>query len=676
MKFNRLLLFSLIALLPLSIYAQARFDFEAMMGLKRISDPHTSPDGRRILFTMGTTDLESNRVVSHIYSVNADGSGLRPLTSGGRSATSARWSPDGKLITFTTGGQLWLMNPDGTEQRQLTRISTGAQGPVWSPAGDSIGFLSEVYPECATDECNQAEDEKIEKSGVKAKQTERLLYRHWDEWRDRKRTHVFVVNLADQKIRQITSGDLDSPPYSAASGVDFAFSPDGKEILFLRNPDPIEAISTNSDIFSVALDGGAPRNLTIDNRGYDVSPIFTPDGKYIVFRSQKIPSFEADRWRIMRLDRRTGEKVELTQGFDLHVDQMTLSKDGKSIFFIAGERGRSPIFVTDVEPRTLGRDGKQIRRIAEGFFSQVGPGPGDDRLIGVSASMSAPAEVVSIEVRTGGLTNVSQANSRLPVRSPEELEWVGASGTVNHGFIVKPNDFNPNKRYPLIVLVHGGPQSAWNDSWSYRWNPQIYANAGYVVFLPNPRGSTGYGQKFIDEISGDWGGKVYVDIMNGVAEVIKRPYVDKERIGAAGASYGGYMINWLLGHNNDPRFRFKAFVSHAGVFNLESMAMATEELFFVEWEFGGMPWENSESYTRWSPHRFVEKFDTPTLVTHGELDFRVPIGEGLQLYTALQRRGVPSRLLYFPDEGHWILKPRNSRLWHSNVLDWFGRHLK
>jgi len=274
------------------------------------------------------------------------------------------------------------------------------------------------------------------------------------------------------------------------------------------------------------------------------------------------------------------------------------------------------------------------------------------------------------------MTNLSKANSNLVLSKAEEIEWKGAMNAKVHGFIVKPANFDASKKYPLVVLIHGGPQGAWNDSWGYRWNPQMFANQGYVVFLPNQRGSTGYGQKFVDDVSADWGGKAFTDIMNGTAEVIKLPYVDKNRIGAAGASYGGYMVNWILGHNNDPRFRFKALHSHAGVYNLESMAGATEELWFVNYEFKGMPWENPVNYTRWSPHRFAKNFNTPTLVTHGEIDYRVPIGEGLQLYTALQRRGVESKLVYFPDEGHWILKPQNSQFWYGQVLGWFDKHLK
>ena len=281
-----------------------------------------------------------------------------------------------------------------------------------------------------------------------------------------------------------------------------------------------------------------------------------------------------------------------------------------------------------------------------------------------------------MNIASGRVDQISRANAPLQLARAEDVDWTGATNTRIHGWLLKPANFDPNRKYPLIVLIHGGPQGAWMDSWSYRWNPQIYANAGYIVFAPNPRGSTTYGQKLVDEVSADWGGKAFIDIKNGVAEVIKHPYVDRNRIGAAGASYGGYMVDWLLGHNNDPRFKFKAFVSHAGVYNLESMAGATEELWFVNWEFKGQPWENPVNYNRWSPHKFVKNFNTPTLVTAGELDYRVPVDQSLQLFTGLQLRNVPSKLIIFPDEGHWILKPRNSEMWHRNVLEWFGKYLK
>jgi dipeptidyl aminopeptidase/acylaminoacyl peptidase len=682
--------FALLFLLPLlpaaalSAVAQTSFTFAEMMKIRRVGDPQLSPDGRTVAFTIGEVNMSQNRILTQIYTmpVHGDGGAPRQITRGERSNSTPRWSPDGKKIAFTTGGQIWTMDADGDDKKQITKISTGASNPVWSPDGRWIAFVSDVYPDCATDECNQRKDAEAENNKVQAKVTDRLLFRHWNEWRHAKRTHVFVVPAGGSgDARDLTPGDFDAPPYGAASGVDYAFSPDSQEIAFLKNPDKVEAISTNSDIFIVKLsgsDGGAARNITAANKGYDVAPVYTPDGKYILFRSQKTEGFEADRWRIMRYNRQTGETVELTQGFDLQADEMILAPDGRTIYFTAGERGRSPIFSVPLEPNFRLRIATHVKPVARnGFFSNLNITPDGRSIVALSSSMTGPAEIYTVNVSSGAVTNISRVNAEMnSLKRPEEIEWTGAAGAKIHGFIVKPANFDPTKKYPLLVLIHGGPQSAWNDNWGYRWNPQVFANAGYVVFMPNPRGSTGYGQKFVDEISGDWAGKVYVDLMNGVAEILRKSaYLDRARVGAAGASYGGYMVNWILGHNNDPRVRFKALLSHAGIYNLESMAAATEELWFVNYEFKGMPWENPQMYARWSPHRFARNFNTPTLVTHGELDFRVPVGEGLQLYTALQRRGVESKLIYFPDEGHWILKPQNSEFWYGQVLEWFKKHL-
>ena len=562
-----------------------------------------------------------------------------------------------------------------------TKISTGASGPVWSADGKWIAFGSDVYPECQTDECNKAADEKADKSKVQAHVTERLLYRHWVEWRDRKRSHVFVVSSNGGAARDVTPGDFDSPPYAAATGVDYAFSPDSKGLVYLRNPDKIEATSTNSDIYFVNLTDNRVKLITDGMKGYDVSPLFTPDGKYLLYRSQATPGFEADRWRIMRYNITTGETVELTRGFDQQVEEMTVSADSKTIYFTAAERGKAPIFSVPVEPDFRLRIASHVKKLtAGGFYSTLNISSDGKTLVFASSSMSSPAEIMRANADGSGITPLTAANkaalASFGLQQPEEMDWKGGLNANVHGFLLKPANFNPAKKYPLIVLIHGGPQGAWNDNWGYRWNPQVFANQGYIVFMPNPRGSTGYGQKFVNEISGDWGGKAFVDITNGVAEVVKKPFIDKSRIGAAGASYGGYMVDWLLGHNNDPRFKFAAFVSHAGVYNLESMATSTEELWFVNWEFKGMPWQNSLLYNRWSPNKFAANFLTPTLVSCGELDFRVPYDQSMQLYTTLQLRGVDSKLIIFPDEGHWILKPQNSEFWYSNVIDWFKKYLK
>lgn len=674
-------LFGFVVLFAFAVSAQPPFTAKDMLTLKRVADPQMSPDGRTVAYTVGTPDMAANRVVNEIWTMNVDGTRPRQITNAAGSSSGPRWSPDGKKIAYNHGGQIWTMDADGDDKEQITKISTGAGGPVWSRDGRMLAFSSEVYPECPTDACNKAEDERVENSKVKAHVTERLLFKHWNEWRDRKRTHVFVVPSNGGDARDVTPGDYDSPPYGASSGVDYTFSPDGSSIVFLRNPDKVEAISTNSDVYIAPLNGGSPRNITAGMNGYDASPTYTPDGKYLLFRSQPRAAFEADRWRIMRYNPANGEIVELTTGFDQQVSEMAVTSDSKTIYFTAGERGREPIFSVPVEPNFRLRIATHVKKVVDGVYAGT-PNISRDgsTLVFAGSSLTSPNEIMRSNSNGTGITPLTTINKAalapFGLRKAEDLDWRGGLNAKVHGFLVKPANFDPAKKYPLVVLIHGGPQGAWNDSWSTRWNPQVWANQGYVIFMPNPRGSTGYGQKFVDEISGDWGGKVTVDIMNGVAEVIKSPYIDKNRIGAAGASYGGYMVDWLLGHNNDPRFKFKAFLSHAGVYNLESMATATEEIWFVNWEFKGMPWENPAQYNRWSPHKFAAKFATPTLVTAGELDYRVPVDQSLQLYTTLQLKGVDSKLVVFPDEGHWILKPQNSEFWHGQVFDWFNKYLK
>lgn len=676
---RRLALFFCIALFALTFIfvnrTNAQFSIDDVLKVRRVGDPQLSPDGKTIAFTIGDVNKEANRIVTHIYLISIDGGDPKQITNGNSSCSSPRWSPDGKKIAFTTGGQIWVMDANGSDRKQITKISTGAGGPVWSPDGKMIAFSSDVYPECSDDACNAHKEKEAEESKVQAKVSERLLFRHWVEWRDRKRTHVFIVSSEGGEARDITQGDYDSPPYAASTGTDYAFSPDSKEIAFLRNPDKVEATSTNSDIYIVSVSGGSATNITIRNKGYDVSPVYTSDGKYIVYRSQATPTFEADRWRIMVYDRQTKLAKEITVGFDLQADDAIVSPDSKTVYFTAGERGRSPIF-------SVGINGGQIKKlVAEGSNGSLKISSDGQRLVWQGSKTTTPPGIYTSKTDGSGVMGLTKVNHSLMqpfnLKEPEEVEWTGALGKKIHGFLVKPANFDASKKYPLLVLIHGGPQGAWNDSWSYRWNPQVFANAGYVVFMPNPRGSTGYGQKFVNEISGDWGGKVYVDLMNGIADVLKRnSFIDKNRIGGAGASYGGYMVNWILGHNTDTRFQFKTLVCHAGVYNLESMAGVTEEIWFTNWDFKGQPWTNPAMYARWSPHKFAKNFKTPTLVIHGQLDYRVPYGEGIQLYTTLQLQNVPSKIIIFPDEGHWILKPQNSEFWYDNVLDWLGKYLK
>jgi dipeptidyl aminopeptidase/acylaminoacyl peptidase len=558
----------------------------------------------------------------------------------------------------------------GGEAEKLTDLSTGAHDPVWSPDGRSVAFYSFVHPDCPGDSCNAAREKAREEGPVKARVIDHLLYRHWDTWKEGRRNHLFLADAATGKARDITPLlDQDFPTFPWGGSAEYCFSPDGKEIFVASKDSKDEAVSTNTDLYAIDISTGEMRRLT-DNPAADETPACSPDGRWLVWRAQAVPGFESDRWRLMLLDRKKGNLRELTPTFDRWVAEFSWGPDSKEIFFAAGDEGHFPIFALD-----LG-SGKISRLVARATNGSLSVSPDGKQIVFVRRSWSYPHSIWKVPAKGGEPVRMTAFNEdvlgAVEMNEPEEIRYEGAGGLEIQAFLIKPPGFDPAKRWPAIVLIHGGPQSAFVDSWYTNWNAQTFAAAGYVIFVPNFRGSDGFGQEFVNAISGDWGGACYQDIMLGVDWLASQPYVDSERIGAAGASYGGYMVNWIAGHTE----RFAALVSMAGAFNLSSKYGATEELWFPEWEIGGAPWDNPEGYEKWSPHTHAAEFKTPCLVVHGENDFRVPVGEGLQMFTALQRRGVPSRLLYFPDEGHWILKPLSNAFYYEQFIGWMDTYVK
>jgi len=749
----RRLVFSLLALTTFTLCALAQtkhpFTFEDMMKLKRVGEPVVSPDGKWVIFSVVDVNLEANTKTPHIWIVPTAGGGSNEkerVLIADQDGDRPRWAPDGKRFAFLStkegGSQVWIADFDSAKgmvgrRVKRTSIATEAGGELWSPDGKNILFTSDVYPECdgtpgAAAACNAQKLEEHEKSKVKALLFERLLYRHWNAYKEGKRTHILVVPVNElpsasgteksSKItpvdppdtpRDLTPGDYDAPVFSLGGQDDYAFSPDGQEICYTSNHDKNEAASTNNDLWIVPVSGGPAgsnqaKNITADNPASDSTPFYSPDGRYIAYRAQQRPGYESDRFRLMLYDRKTGEQKNLTEDLDRWVGSIVWTPDSKKIFFTAEDNGESPIYALRIGPNSgtlrdtmqdwppMGK-GPQYPSLIRGFNDDLALTPDGKTLLFTRMSIGSPIgigytssgyeqcsnEGLSFKCKlppAHALTHLNDSILSQVAMSPLESFWfTGAHDDKVEGFLVKPPNFDPSKKYPVKFLIHGGPQGAWGDDWSYRWNPELFASptsstsSGYVVIMINFHGSTGYGQKFIDAINGDWGGAPFEDLMKGLDYAEEHyAFIDKDRECALGASYGGYMINWILGHTE----RFKCLVSHDGMFNTFSAWGTTEELWFNNWEFQGTPYTNHDMYNRWSPRNSAKNFKTPTLVIHGQRDYRLDVSEGFQLFTTLQMEGVPSKMLYFPDEGHWVLKPQNSKLWYETVNAWVDQWTK
>jgi len=738
--------------------------FEDMMQMRRLGDTDVSPDGKWLLYSVTDVDLKANTRTPTLW-IQPVAGGEPKLVEGTQPGDGgARFSHDGKHLLFLssrsdrqnvfiadfateTGSIGNVKNPAridsapiSNDKNQTSTVKNQeislpeADNAIWSPDGLSIVFTAAVYPDCpaivpgssAGEECNASRDRAQAESKVKARIFDHLLYKHWNAFTGDKRSHLFQLTVETGAIRDLTPNDPhDVPPFSLSGGCGCAISPDSKELAFTENLDQEPAISTNADIFTLDLTNPAAKPIKISTSpGGDFNPAYSPDGKYLAWRSQARAGYESDKFRLALYDRSLKSIEYMLPKFDRWVDEISWAPSSEAIFFTAGNKGESSIYALVLNKNTnlykqawklqtfprqvLGKGGNLDPFYIASEFGDLHPTADGKTLYASRMTVRSPQEVVSLDVNglergvctcqtdtpsvfgtTSAITTITHLNdallAQLELQKMQDFWFPAADKTKVQGFLIKPPAFDPAKKYPVKFLIHGGPQGAWGDAWSYRWNAELLAANGYVVIMINPRGSTGYGQAFVDGVNGDWGGKSFTDLMTGLDYAEQHyPFIDKTRECALGASYGGYMANWILGHTN----RFKCVVTHDGMFNPESAYGSTEELWFNEWEFktpnsdGGKPWDyygkpDSENpYRKWSPALYAKNFKTPTLVIHSQLDYRLDVSEGEQLFTTLQRLKVPSKMLYFPDEGHWIMKPQNSQLWYKTVNAWVDQWTK
>jgi dipeptidyl aminopeptidase/acylaminoacyl peptidase len=714
--------------------------FEDMMQMKRLGETAVSPDGKWLAYAVTSVNLDQNTKTTELWIQPIAGGEAQKLAVAQPGDSGPQFAPDGKRILFLSaregGQQVWLADFDpatgaSSNARKLTAISTEAGDALWSPDGKSIVFTSAVYPDCPAivsgdqsgDKCNAERDQAQAASKVKAQIFTHLLYRHWNHFTGEKRSHLFLASVDTGSLRDLTPNDPhDVPPFSLEGGGGFAFAPDAKELAFTENLDPESAISTSASIFTLDLTNPAAKPVKVStSAGGNFNPAYSPDGKWLAWRSQARAGYEADKFRLMLYDRAAKATKDLLPNLENWVDEFVWSSESLFIDFVSGIHGKNRIYNVNIStgeievldtispsPSDGERVGAEFSDLKEIPWPSVrGLAQNGEAILASMMQVNRPSEVVAVkendvpsgtsdhpEAKSAFFAHVKQIThlndallAQLDLSKMEDFWFTAKDGTKLQGFLIRPPAFDPAKKYPLKFLIHGGPQGAWGDAWSYRWNAELFAANGYVVVMVNFRGSTGYGQAVVDGVNGDWGGKPFSDLMLGLDYAEQHyPFIDKTRECALGASYGGYMANWVEGHTD----RFKCIVSHDGMFNAESAFGTTEEDWFNIWEFKGRPWDyygkpdctgvptdRSSSvgcvenpYRKFSPSLYAKNFHTPMLVVHGQLDYRLDVSEGFQLFDTLQLLKVPSKMLYFPDEGHWVLKPQNSRLWWKTVNDW------
>ncbi len=655
------------------------FSVHDMLAMNRISDAHVSPDGKHVLFTVRVTDVEANKGRTDLWMVDVDGTNLVQLTKDEANDSSGRWSSDGSAIWFLStrsgNSQVWKHTLSTNADEQMTKFAIDVDGVMPFPDGKRLLLAMEVYPDAGREKQlaeTAARDEAMSKSKIKARIYETLPIRHWDTWEDKKRSHVFAWTIGGgdpMDLMQGVDGDAPTKPFGGLEEVDI--SPDSSTVVYTCQLATRDMMwSTNLDLFSVPSDGGkSPTCLTTDNKATDTQPCFSPDGKTLAWLRMERPGYESDRLRIALMNMESGKMRVLTEGWDRSPSQLAWAADGSHLYTTADNFGQKALFTVDVSNGDIGMV------VQQGTNDMVGLS--GDRVVFAQDTLSSPTELFTCARDGTGVHAITNINADKVAAAKmgeyEQFMFTGAHGDNVWGYLLKPIDFDPAKKYPVAFLIHGGPQGSFGNHFHYRWNPQAYAGAGYAAVMIDFHASTGYGQKFVDAVNHDWGGAPYEDLMKGLDYALAQyKFLDGKHVCALGASFGGYMINWIEGQTD----RFTCLVSHDGNLDERMAYYDTEELWFPEWEHGGVPWQNPDGFTKHNPIDFVKNWKTPMLVVHGGLDYRVVDTQGISTFTALQRKGVPSKLLYFPDENHWVQKPQNSILWHDTVIAWIDRWTK